>query len=181
MLLQAFCPVGQHKPSVHCSIDPQTVPHIPQLSMSVFVSTHAPPHAVFPIGHTTAHDPLTHDHVPPPMIVPASAPPHVLPHFPQFALSDFTSTHALPHFVAPLGHWQLPCTHVAVAGQLVPHLPQLAGSVLVSTQTLLQNVEHDAESVGVVPPSKSSNGWVVVAQPMSTQSIAKKKARMVRL
>jgi hypothetical protein len=104
VLLQALLPVGQHKPSVHSSIDPQAVPHIPQFAMSVFVSTQAPLQWLLPIGHTTEHDPFTHDHVPPPMIVPSSAPPHVLPHLPQFALSDFTSTHVLPHFVVPLGH-----------------------------------------------------------------------------
>jgi hypothetical protein len=59
-------------------------------------------------------------------------------------------------------------------------LPQLAGSVFVSTQTLLQNVEQDALSV-VVPLSKSSKGCVVVAQPRSTQRIEKRKARMAQL
>jgi hypothetical protein len=105
MLLQTFSLVLQHMPSVHCSvIDMHAVPHMPQLSLSVFVSTHAPLHSTLPIGQMIEHAPAAQPHVPPPMMVPASGPPHWVPHLPQLALSTLTSTQALPHLVVPDGH-----------------------------------------------------------------------------
>jgi hypothetical protein len=73
------------------------LPHMPQLSMSLCVSTHAPVHSTFGIGHTIEHDPFVHFHWPPPMIMPASPPPHAWPHLPQFMSSVFGSTHDIPH------------------------------------------------------------------------------------
>ena len=108
--------------------DVHDVPHMPQFSLSVFMSTHAPAHSVLPIGHWIAHVPFAHVHVPPPMIAPASL-PQTLPHLPQFALSVFASTHTAPHFVDVAEHWQLPWTHVAPDGHALPHLPQFALSV----------------------------------------------------
>jgi hypothetical protein len=74
---------------------------MPQLLMSVVVSTHAPMHSfVVPpslIGQTIEHVPFVHAHFPPPMIGPASAPPQTVPHMPQLFVSSFVSTHMPMH------------------------------------------------------------------------------------
>jgi hypothetical protein len=49
------------------------------------------------------HVELVHAHIPPPVGWPASL-PQIVPHFPQFVMSVFVSTHVAPHLVWPLGH-----------------------------------------------------------------------------
>jgi hypothetical protein len=76
----------QQRPDLHALpiCVSQVVPHAPQFASSVFVSTHAPEHAVLPMGHTTAQVPLTHSHVPPPCDAAAFPPPQIVPHAPQW-------------------------------------------------------------------------------------------------
>src|SRR5258706_12053745 len=90
-MLQTVSPILQQSLWRHCSPIMHGLVHMPQLSMSVCKSTQAPPHSAFPIGHTIAHDPLMHFHVPPPMMAPASA-PQVCPHLPQLLSSVLVST-----------------------------------------------------------------------------------------
>jgi hypothetical protein len=56
-VLEQACPqansgAGQlHAPLTQVWVPPQTVPHAPQLAVSVFGFTHAPPHGAVPTGH----------------------------------------------------------------------------------------------------------------------------------
>jgi hypothetical protein len=87
---------------VHVSPIMHAVPHMPQFSLSTLVSTQAPEHSVLPIGQMIPHVPMLQPYIPPPGIMPASF-PQIVPHFPQFVLSVFVSTHCAafpnPHFV----------------------------------------------------------------------------------
>jgi hypothetical protein len=69
----------------------QTVPHVPQFEGSVVVSTHVPPHPVFPGAQ---HKPLLH-------VAPAV---QTVPHAPQLLESELRSRHAPPQFVVPPPH-----------------------------------------------------------------------------
>jgi hypothetical protein len=111
-----------HMPATHMS-PPQSMPHIPQLFGSVWVSTQGPmpmppPQRVIPVPHW--HMPETH--------VPA---PQSMPHIPQFIGSLLRSAQPMPipHITWPVPHWHMPETHVP-APQLRPHIPQLFGSLL---------------------------------------------------
>jgi hypothetical protein len=137
-------PDGQaHVPLLHATPPAQTVPHEPQLRLSVDVSTHEvllPPkpmnvHAVSPLLHTMpaspdAHLPLEH----------TALPLHRVPQEPQLLLSVCALTHALPHCVSPAPHAHVPPLHAALVGHWCPQLPQLSASVCVSTHALLQLV-----------------------------------------
>jgi hypothetical protein len=61
-----------------------------------------------------------------------------LPHPPQLPLSDCSFTHALPQDVAPFGHAHVLAVHVWLAGQVLPHPPQLPGFAVVSMHAPLQ-------------------------------------------
>ena len=65
----------------------QTVPHVPQLLVSLESVTQRPPHTVCPLGHV--HVPETHE-------APTA---HVVPHAPQLAVLVFVSTQLDPHCV----------------------------------------------------------------------------------
>jgi hypothetical protein len=80
------------------------VPHPPQLKLSPWVSTHALPHKVLPVGHALAHLPLAQDTEPP---VGAVQP---LPQLPQLAESV-------------LRFLQLPLQALWPVGQLLTQLP----------------------------------------------------------
>ena len=43
-------------PALHTPALPQLLPQVPQFAASIFVSTHLPPHSVWPAGQT--HTPL---------------------------------------------------------------------------------------------------------------------------
>jgi hypothetical protein len=49
---------------------------------------------------------------------------HTWPHVMQLALSVCRLTHAPLQIVVPVGHWQMPETHIAPTGHEVPQLPQ---------------------------------------------------------
>jgi hypothetical protein len=66
-----------------------TIPQEPQFDVSPAVATHEPPQFTFGAVHVKVHVPDSH-------VCPVG---QVLPHAPQFALSEVTSTHAAPHVV----------------------------------------------------------------------------------
>lgn len=72
-----------------------TLPHWPQLLLSVRLETHCPPHVSLPAPvHVDPHTPLVH----------GRPDGHVLPHAPQFLGSDASVTHAPEHCCCPF--WQ---------------------------------------------------------------------------
>jgi hypothetical protein len=63
---------------------------------------------------------------------------------------------------------------------VVPHLPQFAGSVLVSTQALLQNVEHELPpSVVGVPESRSSSNTGGAVAQLRVVSAKRKEKKLL--
>jgi hypothetical protein len=114
----AFCGAGHE------------VPHLPQFSGSVFVSTHCPPQAENPGSQSTPHLPFSHVGLP--LVGSAQAPAQL----PQWSTSLARSTHDAPHCTR-LGlqaSAQLPMLHTLPVSQTVVHLPQWSGSVLKLTQ-----------------------------------------------
>jgi len=92
----------------------QTVPHPPQLFLSVLVSVQVPPHRV--VVPVQLHEPAVH-----------SVPPvHVVPHSPQFFGSLLSSTHDPLQFVLPVPHdvVQAEVSHTSVGLQAVLQPPQ---------------------------------------------------------
>lgn len=65
---------------------------------------------------------------------------HRLPQLPQLRKSDVVSVQVEPHAVMPVGQLHAPETQLAPSAQAVPHAPQWALLVLVSTQIPLQSV-----------------------------------------
>lgn len=138
----------------------QALPHAPQLCGSVLVSVHPtePPQSVSPCGH--AHCACVHTM--PPLHWVSSVQPHfplthdsaqVLAHVPQLLESELVSVHPTepPQSVSLPGHVHCACLHtmpsvqsVSLAqphfplthdiGQVVPHVPQLLESEVVSVQ-----------------------------------------------
>ena len=137
-------PPQVHEPALQPSaVDPHSFPHLPQFARSAFVLRHVP---------------LQH----------SSEPAQVRPHAPQFAavsvrvqappqqVSDPTQARALapmPHKhcaplqVVPAGQLtvhataQEPAVHARPVGQTMPHMPQFAALVCVSTQVVPQQAE----------------------------------------
>ncbi len=119
----------------------QALPHAPQLFTSLAVFTQFRLQLVWPEGHVQ---------LPP---VQVCAGPQVVPQLPQFVLLVAVSTHTPLHAVCVGGQgmhccvWllqvplqQTPLQQIRFAGHAVPHAPQFALSVLVSTQVPLQFV-----------------------------------------
>jgi hypothetical protein len=67
-------------------------------------------------------------------------PSQTVAHEPQLVLLVEVLTHWLPHSVSPVMHLHEPAWHVAAAGQVVPHVPQLKLLVCRSTHCPLQTV-----------------------------------------
>jgi len=123
--LQSLSGFGQlvvQTPFAHTLPAAHALPHLPQLSGSLVVSTQPLAHAVVPASQ--AHLLATH----------AWRVPQVTPQPPQFFGSLVPSTQPVMHASSWPGHAQLPWLHVSGAPQVTPHFPQFAGSVLVSTQ-----------------------------------------------
>lgn len=143
-------PVGQaHVPLLHATPPEQMVPHVPQLRLSVDVSTHVvvfPPkkpvdvHMVSPLLHTTPASAVAH--VPPEQTALLR---QRLPQPPQLVLSVCVLTHVLPHCMSPAPQEQVPLLQVPPLAHWCPQLPQLSASVLVSTHALLQLVSVDEQ------------------------------------
>ena len=125
----------KHAAIVHCPAvqapmafgNAHTLPHAPQLAVSVERFTHAPPQFVVPVGHVATHVLLTH-------AWPAA---HAWPHAPQLTVSVERFTHAPPQFVVPVGHvvTHVLLTHARPAKHAWPHAPQLAVSDVRFAQT----------------------------------------------
>ena len=122
----------QVRPPVH------TLPHAPQLLLSLLRSRQVPEQFVCPLLHTTVHALLTQ----------ACPVGHARLHAPQWALSVRGSRHAPPHRSRPPPHTleHAPPEHTRPAPQTLPQAPQLALSVLSTRHTPEQFVEpagHD--------------------------------------
>jgi hypothetical protein len=128
-----------HEPLTQVALPLQKTPQRPQLFLSFDRFAHeAPgpvPHWVSGVWHETTQLPDWHK---------GWLEVHAMPQPPQFVLLDCVSTQ-LPspggkkppilnaHCVSPAGQLQVPFVHVPPKGQFVPHEPQLAGSVDLST------------------------------------------------
>ncbi len=110
------------------------LPHLPQWLGLVLTFTHAPLQLVRPPGQLLLHCPFAQTR--------PSA--QAFPQPPQWAGSLFGSTHAPLQVAKPATHWavHVPASQAAMvpaAGeQALPHWPQCAGSVVVSTQAAPQ-------------------------------------------
>ena len=93
---------------------PQATPQPPQFAGSLSSATHAPAHAVVPVGHT--HWPA----------VQVWLGAHVAPHAPQFRRSLSSATHARLHAVRPDVHAaaHVPRSHKDVGLQTTSQRPQ---------------------------------------------------------
>jgi hypothetical protein len=134
-----------------------TVPHEPQFCGSTAVFVHLVPQKVSPAVHAV-QTPNVH----------CSLTAHSLSHEPQFDSSVLRSTHAPLHssswpHPAPV---QVPCKQTSVPVQAVPQLPQLFGSLAVSTQTPPQSFWVPTQlEVWQVPPTQSWFAVQTVSQP----------------
>ena len=101
--VSAPAPVPQlsaHLPSSHTCVAVHFVPHAPQFAASVFRSTHAPVHAVAPVGHA---------HAPSVQVCPR---PQAVPQAPQFRASVLVSAQTPLQSASPELQEQMPAVHV---------------------------------------------------------------------
>jgi hypothetical protein len=83
-------------------------PQLPQLLLSVAMSTHRPPQKVWPPGHP--HEPF----------VQGSPPVHTVPQAPQLFTLESTSMQLPPQSRWPVGHTHAPATQVVPPAQRFP-------------------------------------------------------------
>jgi hypothetical protein len=114
---------------------------VPQFDASVLVFTHAPPHAVIPVGQP--HAPLEH-------VCPAG---HACPQAPQFALSVIVSTQLPAQSVCPAPQPHIPLMHGCPDAHAWPHVPQLAPLIRTSTHALAQHSSGDAHGESTSHPT----------------------------
>jgi hypothetical protein len=117
-----------HVPLLHVELLEHALPHLPQLSPSVCVSTHAVPHGSRPPAHV--HTPDEH----------CWSAPQACPQLPQLPWSVSLSTHCPLQSTLPGGHSQLPLLQIASVGQMVVHVPQWLVSRSLSTHSPLQSL-----------------------------------------
>ena len=111
-------------------------PHIPQLAVSVWVSTQLLLHGTRPVGHAQA---------PRLQVCPV---PHTTLQPPQFLASFSVEVHWSLHSVWPFGQLQDPSTHERPVAQGALHWPQCRTLVARSTQLLphgVRSVPHSDE------------------------------------
>lgn len=122
---------ASHFPALQTgAVDGHTFPHEPQLrgSLARFGQKVLP-------KNVHADVPGRHAHVPVPLQYWSSR--HVVPQAPQLFGSSMRSRHAPPQFVVAtgdVGHEHVLVAQLAYNGQRLPHVPQLFGSFVVSTQ-----------------------------------------------
>ncbi len=144
----AVYPAAQaHALFTHCSLAPHRVPQSPQLVLSFVRFTHVLLQRVSPSEQAAEHAEM------PFSVLQTSPPVQAFPHAPQFWALVVRFTQAVVvippgppgppppppvsvQSVVPVAHWQAPAVHVAPAGQALPHEPQLAWLVFVSTQAV---------------------------------------------
>jgi hypothetical protein len=121
------------------------VPHAPQLTGSLFVSTQPPLHTVSDAeAQPAAHAPLLQT---------AVVPEQVVPQAPQFFGSFAVFTHTPPQLVVPAGQVHLLSPHVWLAAHRVAQLPQCAASLVVSTHELPHWVRPMVQELAHAPTS----------------------------
>jgi hypothetical protein len=115
-------PVGQvHVPPTHARPPGHTVPHEPQLRLSVCNLAHV---VMLPKKNMDVQDvvpPGQPLHIP---LVHSCPPGQLLPQPPQLLLSVCVLVQLLPHIESPVGQLQVPPLHVAPEGHARPHVPQ---------------------------------------------------------
>jgi hypothetical protein len=138
---QSVRPIAQpQRPAVHTWPVGQARPQAPQLAALLMVLTQVRPQSVDPIGQR--HAPIW-------QVVPIA---HAVPQAPQLALSVMVLTQrgiaVVPQLVCPAMHAlvavQVPRTHVCIAVQVRPHMPQLASSLVRSAQ---RSIAEGSQSV----------------------------------
>jgi hypothetical protein len=119
-------------PATHLSLPVHFTPQAPQLLSSELRATHEPPQLVEPV-HVTTHWPERQESaaVPPSTTDPAVQTPV---QDPQWSGSLEVSTQTPEQLVVPCGQPQVPLLHCWPAGQILPQVPQLSGSVVVLVQ-----------------------------------------------
>jgi len=123
----------------------QATPQVPQLAALVIRSTHAPLHAVCPLGHAATHCPCAHDC---PLL-------HAAPQPPQWFGFVSVSAHSGPFAVSHGWNGQLaeqvPLAPNSPLGQAWPHVPQFWGSLTVVLHTPPQEAWPAPHCVWHVP------------------------------
>jgi hypothetical protein len=131
----------------------QTLPHAPQLALSVCSFTHALPHWVrlAPGVQNGAHAPCEQ------RAPPAAVAPQTFPQAPQLVGLEARSAHWPLQSVgrAPAVHPHAPFTHCCPPVHARPQAPQLPALVVVSTQAPLQLVVPGAHIVAQTPPEQT--------------------------
>jgi hypothetical protein len=121
--------------AVPLAIPGHTVPHAPQLLVSLLVSTQPAPQRISGKLHWKVQLP------PLQTAVALSGGVQALPHFPQLDVALDVSTQEPPQLVrAPQSALQVPALQTVPAAQAVPHALQCSESELRSTHTPLQSV-----------------------------------------
>lgn len=147
---------------------PHFFPHWPQLLESLKTSTHWLLHSATFGGQVTSHAPLTQVEVPP------EAAEQTLPQTPQFALSAFRSTQAVPQGERPCAQAmvQFPPAHAGLplpavgGGHALQPAPQCCGSTVVSKQVVpAPQVENPGEQpTPQAPPAQVGKPFGVPGQ-----------------
>jgi hypothetical protein len=125
-------------PATHTSLFAHVLPQSPQLSGSVWKSTHET--ILFLVqssGVGAWQPPEDAVHLPARHISPCA---QAVLQSPQKRPSEFVSTQLPLHVVRPGRHAQAPAMHAWAFLQAVPHFPQFLGSVFMSTQLPLHVV-----------------------------------------
>jgi hypothetical protein len=160
-----FIVFGLHTPAMHAAFGPHALPQKPQFfgSLSTFVSQ--PSKAwLSQSAKPGSHDPILHEAATQ-TVPPCGTGPQMIPHPPQFALSELRFAHVKPQHVKAGGQvWfgpqlptQAPPEHESPKGHVLPHAPQLFGSspMLVSqpsATTWLQSAKPDVQRSAQPPP-----------------------------
>ena len=145
--LQKAWPAGQvHAPLAHVAPPLHTLPHAPQLALSLVVFTHAPPgHCVGVAGpHVVEQTPPEQTHC----VAPGGSgcAVQLCAHVPQLFTSDARLTQRPLQSAWPAGHAHMPFEHCWPCAHVVAHAPQWSVSLVKSTHAPLQ-------FVSVAPPS----------------------------
>jgi hypothetical protein len=141
--------VHWHMPLTHALPPAHVTPQAPQFAGSLSVLTHRPPQSTRPPRHAapeSMHAPSTH----------TEPGPQLLPQLPQSPWLVKMSVQLPPHTISPAAHWHVPPAQVWPPMHVVPHVPQFALSLAVSTQALLQFVSPVPQAPAHAPEEQTS-------------------------
>jgi hypothetical protein len=110
-------------PAEHACPAPQTVPHAPQLALSLCVSMHDFPHSVVPVAQLVEHAPFEH----------TCPPVQAVPHAPQFDGSYCVLVQLPEHCVCEPGHW-LASEPPSVGFSPPPEQPEMGMATMAATK-----------------------------------------------